>query len=323
MKHIICYSGGHSSALVAIEVTRKYGKENIILLNHDINSRYEKHDIKRFKDEVAKYLGLEITYANHLGEKNPDEIKNQFEVCEAAKTFVNVYNRQILCTYNLKTEPFYNFLKNLKEPATCYYGFDENEPSRIERRKNVLSEIEMRVEFPLALWTEQGVKNYNEYLKEQLFKTFKKVNKDLDYKNFLKSGEIEKAIGLGFINFEIYNPENQRTISNTEEIGIPRPNVYSSYKHANCTGFLKAGQQHWYVVYVNDKEIFDRAKQAEESIGHSFGKVWLKDVESKFEEMKKIGIPASEHIDSGKFWKSAKKYINQSTQDLFPCECFI
>ena len=55
-KHIVCYSGGHSSALVAIEVVRKYGKENVILLNHDINPRFENNDIKRFKKEVSDYF---------------------------------------------------------------------------------------------------------------------------------------------------------------------------------------------------------------------------------------------------------------------------
>ena len=76
MKHIVCYSGGHSSALVAIEVVRKFGKENTILLNHDINANVENQDIKRFKKEVAGYLGMEITYANH-----PEwETKDQFDV---------------------------------------------------------------------------------------------------------------------------------------------------------------------------------------------------------------------------------------------------
>ena len=36
LKHIVCFSGGHSSAIVAIEVARKFGKENVILLNHNI-----------------------------------------------------------------------------------------------------------------------------------------------------------------------------------------------------------------------------------------------------------------------------------------------
>lgn len=45
-KHIVCYSGGHSSALVAIEVVRKYGNKNVVLLNHDINSSVENEDQK-------------------------------------------------------------------------------------------------------------------------------------------------------------------------------------------------------------------------------------------------------------------------------------
>lgn len=67
MKHIVCYSGGHSSAIVAIEVVRKFGKENVILVNHDINISVESPDIKRFKKEVADYLGLEVTYVNIQG----------------------------------------------------------------------------------------------------------------------------------------------------------------------------------------------------------------------------------------------------------------
>jgi len=69
MKHIICYSGGHSSALVAVEVVREFGKENCILLNHDISSNVEHEDIKRFKQEVSTYLKVPITFANMGGGK--------------------------------------------------------------------------------------------------------------------------------------------------------------------------------------------------------------------------------------------------------------
>ena len=67
MKKIICFSGGHSSALAAIETVRIYGRDNVILLNHDISSHVEHEDIKRFKHEIADYLGLPITYANMDG----------------------------------------------------------------------------------------------------------------------------------------------------------------------------------------------------------------------------------------------------------------
>ena len=65
MKYIVCFSGGHASAITAIEVVRKVGRENVILLNHDISSNVEHEDIKRFKLEVANYLGIDITYANN------------------------------------------------------------------------------------------------------------------------------------------------------------------------------------------------------------------------------------------------------------------
>lgn len=84
MKHIVCYSGGHSSALVAIEVTRAFGKDNVILLNHDINPNVENEDIKRFKKEISDYLEIPITYANIKGISNPEELPDQFDVTIAA-----------------------------------------------------------------------------------------------------------------------------------------------------------------------------------------------------------------------------------------------
>jgi len=302
-KHIVCYSGGNSSALVAVEVSRRFGKENIILLNHDINPRFENEDIKRFKKEVANYLGLEITYANHENQLSASLIKSQFQVCIEKGSFVNPANRQILCTFALKTEPFYNFLKQLSKDFEyiIYYGFDENEPKRVDRRKTILNDSGYNSDYPLALWGDGKFEVLRAYYEsigtnfESICKTEKFESKD---------------------NYE-------RTIQNIEEIGIKRPNTYSVWKHANCTGCLKAGQQHWYCVYVHDNEIFEMGKDAELIIGYSFGNFgFLKDVEPKFKRMKEIGIPASEHIPSGLFWKSAKHYLKQSTQDLFPCECF-
>ena len=49
MTHIVCLSGGESSAIVAIEVCRKFGIDDVVLLNHDISSKVEDADVKRFK----------------------------------------------------------------------------------------------------------------------------------------------------------------------------------------------------------------------------------------------------------------------------------
>ena len=59
-KHIVCFSGGHSSAIVAIAVSERHGKENVVLLNHDINPSKEADDVKRFKKEISNYLDIPI-----------------------------------------------------------------------------------------------------------------------------------------------------------------------------------------------------------------------------------------------------------------------
>lgn len=106
MKYIVCYSGGHSSAIAAIEVARKFGKENVILLNHNLSAKQEDADIKRFKDEVAKYIGIPITYANMPGW----EEKDQFDVCMERNAFKYGIQSSALCTQKLKTEPFQKWL---------------------------------------------------------------------------------------------------------------------------------------------------------------------------------------------------------------------
>lgn len=152
-KHIVCYSGGQASALVAIEVVRQYGTANIVLLNHDINPNVEDADIKRFKQEVAAYLGLPITYANCLGIQDPERLPDQFEVCMIAKAF-KVGDGSELCTNRLKTAPFFNWLKVNTSPdaAIIYYGFDTKERDRIIRRTKILGAMGYETDYPLANW---------------------------------------------------------------------------------------------------------------------------------------------------------------------------
>lgn len=151
MKYIVCYSGGHSSALVAIEAVRKCGKENVILLNHNISEEVEHNDIKRFKNEVADYLGIEITYANMEGW----ETKTPLRICKELGGF-KFFNSPVLCTYHLKTKPFEKYLKenwaDKKDEVTILYGFDANEKARIQRRATILGQQGYKTDYPLAFW---------------------------------------------------------------------------------------------------------------------------------------------------------------------------
>jgi len=159
MKHVVCYSGGHSSALVAIEVTRKFGKENVILLNHDISPKVEDEDIKRFKKEISAYIGVNITYANMEGW----ETKDQFDVCIEKGGFQFQAGKAI-CTYNMKTKPFYGWLKSefptkngkVREDVIFYYGFDKDEQARITRRKQLMYADGYNVDFPLT-WEKRTI----------------------------------------------------------------------------------------------------------------------------------------------------------------------
>ena len=162
LKHIICYSGGHSSALVAIEAVRKFGAENCVLLNHDIASNVEHEDIKRFKIEVARYLGMPVTYANIHG-LSAEELPDQFDVVMQASAF-KVGRGTELCTSRLKTEPFMKWLAENATDKNCiiYYGFDANETARIQRRIGILGEQGYRTDFPLALWKDRTIQSTEE-----------------------------------------------------------------------------------------------------------------------------------------------------------------
>lgn len=268
MRHIVLHSGGHSSGIVAIEVCRRFGAENVTLLNHDLPSLVEASDIKRFKREIAEHVGLPITYASHA-----DTSANQFTVCVQARAF-KVDSGPELCTSRLKTEPFTRWLTANHADKECilYYGFDKNEMHRVQRRSSIMAALGYRTDYPIALWSE-------------------------------------------------------RTIHHSIEVGIEKPLGYSVFKHANCIGCLKAGWQHWYIVYCTRPDIWMMAKEAEEIIGYAIhhdesGPVYLEDMEQKFSAMRCSGVPATEHIPHQRFWAQAAKVIDIAIQpSLLPCEC--
>ena len=256
--------------MVAIEIVRRFGKNDVVLLNHDMHHSVEHADIKRFKQAVADYLALPITFASRR-----DATQDQFDVCVEAQAF-KVDAGPELCTARLKTEPFHNWLDANVPDKDCiiYYGFDntEREIVRMQRRTGIMAAKGYRTDYPLALW-------------------------------------------------------NERTILATEEVGIVRPSTYEVFTHGNCVGCLKAGWQHWYIVYCTRSDIWAKAKWAEDEIGHSIHhdgdeQIYLSDMESKFEAMRQAGIPATEHIPQQRFWAQSNRIVNiKQLQITTPCEC--
>lgn len=116
----------------------------------------------------------------------------------------------------------------------------------------------------------------------------------------------------------------ERTIQSTNELGIAPPNTYSQFKHANCTGCLKAGKQHWYIVFCTRKDIWEKAKFAEEIIGYSILKdVYLSELEEDFEKMRCLGITTTEHELGVTFFARVRRIFKdiESDEDAKPCEC--
>jgi hypothetical protein len=110
-----------------------------------------------------------------------------------------------------------------------------------------------------------------------------------------------------------------RTIHSISEVGLQKPEHYDTWKHGNCIGCLKAGIQHWYVVYCKHPSIFFKGVKAEEALGHSIIKgYWLVDLIDRFEEMKQKDVPANENIPSTKFHSIARQPL---TTINLPCEC--
>ena len=256
--------------MVAIEVARRFGAENTVLLNHDINEWVESSDIKRFKTQVANHIGVPITFAN-IKDLSADELPDQFDVVVDAAAF-KVGSGTELCTSRLKTEPFMKWLKEhhpTGDDCIIYYGFDANERHRIQRRSGILGAQGYKTDYPLALWQE-------------------------------------------------------RTIYSTNEIGIEPPMQYESFKHANCIGCLKAGKQHWYIVYCTRPDVWEKAKWAEDEIGYTIirGQT-LEELEPVFEDMKRLNVPATEHIPAAKFWAGVRNAgIDTDTdENRKPCEC--
>ena len=155
MKYVVCYSGGHNSAIAAIETVRRFGREKVILLNHDISSKVESIKIKEFKKRVAEYLKVQISYANCENFEN----QTPLSLCVEHGAIKFRAGRE-LCTYYLKTRPFYDWLEEnypvekgtISEEITLIYGFDSTEVRRIQRRRSFLLGIGYRSMYPLAEW---------------------------------------------------------------------------------------------------------------------------------------------------------------------------
>tara|TARA_Y100000589_G_scaffold300888_1_gene311388 strand:+ start:693 stop:1556 length:864 start_codon:yes stop_codon:yes gene_type:complete len=178
VKHIVCYSGGVSSALVGAMVLKKYGYKNTIWLNHVVNA--EPKDVERFEKEFAEYHNMFITYANADEKKYPGLTPASVVRTEKAFAVRHAGGENVLCTTKLKTDPFHKWLKEkYQEGDVIYYGFDANETNRIQRRSSILGSSGYKSDYPLAFWPNPLDETYLDQIgikKPMQYQVFKHAN---------------------------------------------------------------------------------------------------------------------------------------------------
>lgn len=126
--HVVMFSGGAASAYVAHYIVQKYGKENCILFFTD--TLWEDIDNYRFMEEVAEYIGIEITY--RTDGRTPEEV------------FYDVRflgnSRMAKCSEELKVRQTLIYLEELRDihnlEPILYFGIGPHEQHRAINLQN-------------------------------------------------------------------------------------------------------------------------------------------------------------------------------------------
>lgn len=126
--HIAMFSGGASSAFVAYHIVQKYGKENCVLFFTD--TLWEDIDNYRFMEEVAEYIGLDITY--RTDGRTPEEVFHDVHFLGNS--------RMAKCSEELKVRQTLIYLEELRDEHNLepilYFGIGPHEQHRAVNLQN-------------------------------------------------------------------------------------------------------------------------------------------------------------------------------------------
>lgn len=126
--HVAMFSGGASSAYVAYHIVQKYGKENCVLFFTD--TLWEDIDNYRFMDEVAEYIGMEITY--RIDGRTPEEVFHDVRFLGNS--------RMAKCSEELKVRQTLIYLEELRDEHNLepilYFGIGPHEQHRAINLQN-------------------------------------------------------------------------------------------------------------------------------------------------------------------------------------------
>ncbi|MBW2084466.1 MAG: hypothetical protein JRI54_00320 [Deltaproteobacteria bacterium] len=111
MKHIVQFSGGVGSAYAAYLVIKKYSKQDVILLYHDVPEG-QHPDTYTFLDDLSNFLDVPITEVS--------DGRTLWEVIKAHNCLPS--SRIPFCNEDFKLKPAAKFYKQLNEEYQLYVG---------------------------------------------------------------------------------------------------------------------------------------------------------------------------------------------------------
>lgn len=140
-KHIVKYSRGRTSAVMASLVIEEHGRENTIFLSCD--TKEEAPDCYRFGDEVAAFLKMPITVIA--------DGRSVTQLFIDQKMLGN--NRMTSCSRILKQEIGDKYIRDLIDKGfdiTAYEGMSlPDDAHRISGRREVHANLGVEIRFPL------------------------------------------------------------------------------------------------------------------------------------------------------------------------------
>jgi 3'-phosphoadenosine 5'-phosphosulfate sulfotransferase (PAPS reductase)/FAD synthetase len=122
LKHIVQFSGGAASAVVAKMIADEFGKENTVLLFHDTKAEHE--DAYRFRRQVSQFIGVPITEMS--------DGRSLWELIDDHNCLPSFHIP--FCTDELKLKPAEIYLQQFNSSEYILYnGFGLDEWQRVQK----------------------------------------------------------------------------------------------------------------------------------------------------------------------------------------------
>ena len=303
--HIAMFSGGAGSAYVSYYMVQAYGKENCKLFF--TNTLWEDEDNLRFMDEVAEYIGIEITEI--LDGRTPEEVF--FDMRYLGNS------RLAKCSEELKVRQTLIYLEELRDnekvEPILYFGIAPHEKHRrddshVKRLENIVEENSSDMNIRKAA----GIRSFYAHFPlepiETRFPLIETLREDIDAKGIIKYEWGIELPRMYTAAIEAAQVEDNVLAQKLVAKGI------NGFSHANCGGrCVRGGFQHYATLYA----IWPDQYKEQEDMENRFREHFEKDVSI----LKKNGGPYTlkqyrEDMDL----YGVEKYLFQP-DDTIPCVC--